>query len=62
VKERLNLKGLGQSWEDNIKVDLKWGWSCVEWNDLPLDREKAVLIANEPSGGSTNCWEFLDNL
>jgi hypothetical protein len=40
------------------------GWSYLDWAVPSQDREqwRAVVIANVPSGGSTNCWEFLDKL
>ena len=40
------------------------GWSYVDWTVPSQDKEqwRAVVIAIVPSGGSTDCWEFLDKL
>jgi len=42
----------------------KLDWTGLNWTDLFRYRDKwqDVVIAKVPSGGSTNCWEFLDKL
>ena len=47
LKERDHLQGLGISWEDNVKMDLKEvGWEGMDWTNLAQDMDNWQAAAN----------------